>query len=118
MLVSHPLEPHWPKQVTRWSLKSQQGGSAEDTDPRRGEELGPCLSSIAQGVWGIGELGCSCRWGSRGRLSCLGDKFVENDWRGRREVARRLLQPREGTQAPTTARAVGMEEIDYATFVP
>ena len=33
-------------------------GSAEDTDTRRGEELGPWLQSVALGVWGIGGLGC------------------------------------------------------------
>ena len=41
----------------------------------------------------------------------------EKDRRGRREMARRLLQPAEKTWAWTTATAAGLEEIDYATFV-
>lgn len=90
-------------------------GSAEDTDTRRGEELGPWLQSVALGVWGIGGLGCG--EAADEATEVIGKELVEKDRRGQREMARRLLQPGEKTWAWTTAIAVGLEEIYYATFV-
>ena len=55
--------------------------------------------------WGVGKLQTT---------EVIGN---EKDQRGRRGMARRLLQPAEKTWAWTTATAAGLEEIDYATFV-
>lgn len=93
-------------------------GGAERRGHRHKERWrigGPVCNPPPGEFRGIGGLGCGEAADEVAEVS--GDKSVENSQRGRWEVGRRLLQPREGTQPGPQHQQWQWQEIDDATFV-